>query len=111
MLQMAKKHPKRDYTRVIDAHKYAPIPASVGFTIPTIVGQVQVYIRNRADSFTIQKREHFGKELKDYKGFLVFQDKENAIRKDLSTMVNEDQQLRRCICDVRSSQVSRGINH
>lgn len=102
MKQMAKAHPRRNYTRVIHEHKYAPVPATIGFTIPSIVGQVQIYMRNRADSITKQKREDMDKKLKQYKGFLIVQDKVNTIRKDLSTMVNEEDQEIKDISSVMS---------
>ncbi|MDQ3967067.1 MAG: hypothetical protein M3275_01580 [Thermoproteota archaeon] len=93
MEQITKVHPKRDYTRVIDAYKYAPTPSAAGFTEPSLIGHVKIYIRKRAESITEPKRKEFGKELKDCKGFLVVSDKENEIRKELGDMVNNDQQL------------------
>src|SRR5215208_5159607 len=92
--QMLKEYPENDYTRVIDNYKYAPLPTLAGYTEPQLIGLIRMYIRKRADTITEDKRKEFGEELENYPGFLVVEDKENEIRKELSDIVNSDEQLK-----------------
>jgi hypothetical protein len=94
MEQIVKKYPEMDYTRVIDAHHYAPLPTMAGFTEPQLIGLIKMYIRERAESITEDKRKEYDEELESYPGFLVVQDKENEIREALREIVNNDEQLK-----------------
>jgi hypothetical protein len=91
--QLTKAFPENDYRRVIDVYKYAPKPSATGYTQPQLIGKINIYIRDRADEITKDRRDEMRKELKEYKGFLVVIDKENEIRKELADIVNNDEQL------------------
>lgn len=93
MEQMKKSNLKSDYNRVITTHTYAPVPKTTGFAVPQLVGQIQVYMRDRASSLTKSKREEYHNQFKEYPGFMIVIDKENEIRKELSDIVHKDQQL------------------
>jgi ATP-dependent Lon protease len=93
MKSIEKEYPRRDYTRVIYNYRDAPIPHVVGFPIPAIVGLVQTQIRNIADEITKEVRNKMHEQLKEQEGFLIVQDKENEIRKELGDIVNNDQQI------------------
>jgi hypothetical protein len=93
MERIKESHPNRDYTRVIDAHKHAPLCGAVeNFVVPSIVHQIKNYVSNRYESLTEKKRHDYKKELEGFKGFTVVQDKENEIRKELHKIVYNDQQ-------------------
>ncbi|MDQ3967279.1 MAG: hypothetical protein M3275_02655 [Thermoproteota archaeon] len=92
--QLQKAFPEYDYTRVIDAYKYAPAPSLAGFVEPQIIGLIKIWIRNRAEAITGDKRKAFGEELKNHPGLLVVTDKVNQIRKELGEIVNGDEQIK-----------------
>lgn len=85
-----------DYTRVIHAYNYVPQSGAIeNFVIPPIVHQLAGYINDRYREHTEEKRTELEEELEEYEdGFVVVEDKENEIRKEINEITNKDQQAK-----------------
>jgi hypothetical protein len=101
MKRIEQDEPTFDYTRVIDVYGCAPSFATIeNFVVPRIVHELKSYGNSRYDELTEERLGDYEAELEDYdEGFIVVNDKENEIRRELQDIVDSDQECK----DIRAT--------
>jgi hypothetical protein len=87
-MQLNKKHPKRDYTRVI---KSKP---SLEHHYPKAIRFWNQYISKHVDSLLKEESEKIESENKDVEGFIDVPEKEKEIDKRLGDIIEADQHFK-----------------
>ncbi|HKI06873.1 MAG TPA: OmpH family outer membrane protein [Nitrososphaeraceae archaeon] len=96
MSKMEEAFDTMDYTRVIHAHNHIPQTGAIeNFVVPSIVHQLASHINDRYRELTKERRTELEEDLQDYEdGFVVVEDKENEIRKEINEIAYKDQEAK-----------------
>jgi hypothetical protein len=96
MDKMEKHFTIMDLTRAIHTYNYVPKSGALeNFVIPPVVHQLASYLNNRYRELTKERREEMRKELEEHKdGFVIVEDKDQELRKELNDIVYKDQQAK-----------------